>query len=311
MTKFFALLAAALLLSACTGTQMLNRMTTSEGYDTHKDVIYDDATWLKLDVYSPPGAQNAPVVVFFYGGRWSGGFRQDYKFVGQALTQQGFVAVVPDTRYYPKARFPTFVEDAAQAVKWTHDNIEKFGGSPSKLFVMGHQSGAHIAAMLALDPEYLKAAGGKRNWLSGMIGLAGPYDFLPLTSSELRDLFGPPDQFDKSQPIQYVDGRNPPLLLLHGEDDLDVLVKNTRNLAAAVVRAGGEVETVIYPKMDNNRILSTIAAPLRSTSDVLTNITEFIRRHAVAKPDAAASADKAPPLEPDAAPLELQTQPLK
>lgn len=310
MTKFFALLTVVLLLPACTGTQMLNRMTTSEGYDTHKDVIYDDATGLKLDVYSPPNAQNAPVVVFFYGGRWSGGFRQDYKFIGQALTQQGFVAVVPDTRYYPKVRFPTFVEDAAQAVKWTHDNIEKFGGSPAKLFVMGHQSGAHIAAMLALDPEYLKAAGGTRKWLRGMIGLAGPYDFLPLTSSELRDMFGPSDQFDKSQPIQYVDGRNPPLLLMHGEDDQDVLVKNTRNLAAAVARAGGEVETVIYPQMDNNRILATIAAPLRSTSDVLINITDFVRKHAVPGPDAATPADTSP-LQPDVAPLELQTQPLK
>ena len=314
MTKLFTMLASVLLLAACTGTQLLNRMTTSEGYDAHLDVVYDDATGLKLDVYSPPDAQNVPVVIFFYGGRWSGGFRQDYKFVGQALTQQGFVTVVPDMRHYPKVRFPTFVDDAAEAVKWVHDNIEKYGGSSSKLFVMGHQSGAHIAAMLALDPDYLKAAGGKRQWLSGMIGLAGPYDFLPLTSSDLRDMFGPPDQFDRSQPIQYADGHNPPMLLMHGEDDPDVQVKNTRNLAAAIIHAGGAVDTVLYPKMSNNQILATIGAPLRNTSDVLTNITEFVRKNSIAQPKMDASMPSegtAVPLEPDAAPLEIQTQPLK
>lgn len=306
------MLAGLVLLSSCTSTQVINDMTTSKGFDPFRGVIYNDATELGLDVYSPPDAKNAPVVIFFYGGRWSGGLRSDYKFVGQALTQQGFVVVVPDVRSYPKVRFPTFVEDGAKAVKWVHDNIDKYGGNPGQLFLMGHQSGAHIAAMLALNDQYFKEAGVKRSWVRGMIGLAGPYDF-DLNASDLRDMFGPPDEFPKSQPIHYVDGRNPPLLLLHGENDTDVLVKNTRNLAAAVARAGGAVETVIYPKLDNNWILATIAAPLRKRSDVLANITDFIRKHAAApaSQNMAASPDAAAPLEPDAAPLELQTTPLK
>lgn len=313
MSKLLAMLAGLVLLASCTSTQVINEMTTSEGYNPHRGLVYDDATGLGVDVYSPPDAKNAPVVVFFYGGRWSGGLRIDYKFVGQALTQQGFVVVVPDVRAYPKVRFPTFIEDAAKAVKWAHDNARQYGGDPDKLFVMGHQSGAHIAAMLALNPQYLKDADVKRQWLRGMIGLAGPYDF-ELTASDLRDMFGPPDDFHKSQPINYVDGRNPPLLLLHGENDSDVQVKNTRNLAAAVARAGGAVETVIYPKLDNNWILVTIAAPLRKRSDVLTNLTDFIRKHSAAesKTDAAAATSgAAAPLEPDAVPLELQTTPLK
>ncbi len=307
MHKLLATLTLLALLSSCTSTQVINGVTTSKGYDPQIGVIYNDATGLALDVYTPPDPHDAPVVVFFYGGRWTGGLRSDYKFVGQALTQQGFIVVVPDVRAYPKVRFPTFVEDAAKAVQWTRENISQYGGSPDKLFVMGHQSGAHIAAMLALNPEYLKAVGGSRNWLRGMIGLAGPYDF-ELAASDMRDMFGPPDAFYKSQPINFVDGHNPPLLLLHGEDDTDVLVKNTRNLAAAVTRAGGAVETVIYPKMENNWILATIAAPLRKRSDVLTNITEFIRRNL----QATAPADDAnAPVPQDAAPSDLITQPLK
>ena len=173
-----------------------------------------------------------------------------------------------------------FVEDAAKAVKWTHDNIAQYGGDPGKLFVMGHSSGAHMAALLALDGKYLEAEGGSRNWLRGMIGLAGPYDFMPITAPDLRDLFGPPERFEQSQPIFFADGRNPPLLLIHGEDDDVVWVKNSRNLAQAVGNAGGAVETIIYPKLGHRLIIANIARPLRGRSDVLDNISEFINRRA-------------------------------
>lgn len=266
------------LVAGCSGTQVLNTLTPGAGYDVASNLIYDESTGLRLDIYTPKNVKQAPTVIFFYGGRWSQGDKEDFKFVGQALAAQGFVAVLPNYREYPQVRFPTFVQDGANAVKWVHGNIAKYGGSANKLFVMGHSSGAHIAAMLALDEEFLKAVGGSRAWLKGMIGLAGPYDFLPLTDPDLRDIFGPPEAFEKSQPIYYVDGQNPPLLLLHGEDDDNVWIKNTRNLAAAVSRAGGPVETVIYPKMSHRFIIATLAAPLRGQSDVMENITEFVRR---------------------------------
>jgi acetyl esterase/lipase len=217
--------------------------------------------------------------------RWwcsSTGSKDDFRFVGQALAAQGFVAVIADHRKYPDVVFPVFVEDAARAVRWTHRNIARFGGSPDKLFVMGHSSGAHLAAMLALNGEYLKAVGGSRSWLKGMIGLAGPYDFMPITAPDLRDMFGPPERFPDSQPIFFADGQNPPLLLMHGEDDEDVWVKNTRNLAKAVGEAGGGVETVIYPKLGHRWIIAAISAPLRSRNDVISHIREFVNRHATA-----------------------------
>ncbi len=160
----------------------------------------------------------------------------------------------------------------------------RYGGSPEKIFVMGHSSGAHLAALLALNPDYLKAAGGDRAWLRGMIGLAGPYDFMPITAPDMRDMFGPPERFELSQPITFVDGDNPPLLLLHGEDDQSVGVRNTRRLSAAVAKAGGPVETVIYPEMSHAWIVATLAAPLRGRSDVLKQVSDFVRRTLAAKP---------------------------
>lgn len=276
------------LLSGCSGTQILNALTPDGDYRLSGDLVFDAQNGLALDVYTASRAKNAPVVVFFYGGRWTEGSKDQYKFAGQALASKGFVAVLPQYRHYPAVKFPAFVEDAARAVQWTHENAARYGGDPRKIFVMGHSSGAHLAAMLALNPEYLKAAGGDRARLRGMIGLAGAYDFTPITDPDLRDMFGPPERFELSQPITFVDGDNPPLLLLHGEDDESVWVRNTRRLAAAVAKAGGPVETVIYPEMSHAWIVATLAWPLRRQSDVLQQVADFVRRTLAAKPKSTA-----------------------
>lgn len=305
--RFLIALLTVTLLSACSGPALLNTFTPSTGYTVATNLPYDPTTGLTLDVYTPAGARNAPVVVFFFGGRWGEGDKLQYKFVGQALASRGIVAVVPNFRLYPAVRFPAFVQDGAMALKWARGSIGSYGGDPAKLFVMGHSSGAHIASMLALNEGYLKAVGGSRSWLKGMIGLAGPYNFLPIQDPELRDIFGPPDQFEQSQPIFFVDGQNPPLLLLHGEDDKTVWVNNTRTLAKAVAVAGGPVETVIYPKMSHDMILNSLGSMLRSSSDVVNHVEDFVRRMAsYTRPAPNTPTDiQAVPLE-----VEIQTQPM-
>lgn len=273
-------LAALLMLAGCTGQKVLNTLTPSRGYQLATNLVYDPARNLRLDVYSPKDISNAPVVVFFFGGRWSFGSKDEYKFVGEALASRGFVAVLPNYRLYPEVRFPAFVEDAAKSVVWVHDNIGTYGGGKDKIFVMGHSAGAHLAAMLAVKKDFLDRAGGSRDWLRGMIGLAGPYDFLPIEDPELRDVFAPPEKFEQSQPILYTEGDNPPMLLLHGEDDETVWVKNTRNFAAAITKAGGPVETVIYPKMSHHMIVASLAKPLRGQTDVIDHVSQFVTRWA-------------------------------
>ncbi|HUR40966.1 MAG TPA: alpha/beta hydrolase [Verrucomicrobiae bacterium] len=281
---FLVLFLASAATAGCSGTQLLNTLTPSGGYRQATGITFDVPHRLTLDIYTPVSARGAPVVVFFYGGRWTSGTTADFHFVGQALASQGFVAIVPEYRHYPVARFPAFVQDAARAVRWAETQAERYGGDPRKLFVMGHSSGAHLAAMLALAPEFLAEAGGDRDRLKGMIGLAGPYDFLPLVDADLRDMFGPPERYELSQPIAHVDGQNPPLLLLHGEDDQTVRVRNTRNLAERVHSAGGPVEAFFYPEMSHSWILATLAAPLRGRSDVLNRVGDFVRDRAVNSP---------------------------
>lgn len=301
------LLAATL--AGCTSPGTLNAMTTERGYAVTANVPYDRANGLALDIYMPNQIRNAPVVVFFYGGRWQKGDKSEYKFLGQALASRGFVVVVPNVRLYPKARFPDFVKDGANAVKWARDNAAQFGGSGEKLFVMGHSSGAHIAAMLALNETYLKGVGGSRSWLKGMIGLAGPYDFLPITAPDLFDIFGPPDRFQQSQPAFFVDGQNPPLLLMHGEKDEIIPVDNTRKLAAAVKRADGTIETVYYPGMSHQMIISSFASALRGRADTLDQVESFVKRRANQTNVRASSITAAPLVvedqPPPAQPLEI------
>lgn len=274
------LLLGCLGLLGCSGQDVLNRLAPFNGYRLTHDVPYASGDRQSLDIYRPTGRSPAPVVVFFYGGRWSSGDKAGYRFLGQALAARGIVAVIPDYRLYPAVRFPVFVEDGARAVAWTQQRIAEFGGDPRQIFVMGHSAGAHIAVMLALNGDYLHQAGGDRHQLRGAIGLAGAYDFLPLTDADLQDIFGPSANYPLSQPIHFADGNNPPLLLLHGENDTDVKVRNTRNLAQAISAAGGPVVTVIYPRMGHLRMVANVSAALGWTSDVLARIQQFVSQPA-------------------------------
>ncbi len=273
------------LLAGCSGQKLLNTMTLETGYSRASNIIFDDATGLKTDVYSPNGAVNAPVIVFFYGGRWSEGNKELYEFVGAALAKQGFVAIVPEYRHYPAVKFPAFVSDSAKAVRWAHDNAARYGGDLHRLFVMGHSAGAYNAAMLAVDESYLQAVGGSRKWLAGMVGLAGPYDFLPFTDPDIIDIFGPPERFEATQPINHVDGQNPPMLLMHGENDTSVWPKNTRNFANKIRAVGGPVETVFYPKLSHAWIVATLSTLLQGQSDVMRYTKDFVLRKSGLRPD--------------------------
>lgn len=266
--------------TGCSGIDALNALTPRSGYAVHRDVLFDADTGLRLDLYVPSAARNAPVAVFFYGGSWQEGARADYGFVGAALAREGMVVAIPDYRLYPTVRYPAFLGDAARAVAWMQANAARYGGDPRLSFLIGHSSGAYNAAMLSLDPAYLAAAGVKRDAIRGMVGLAGPYDFLPLQDAALQDIFAPAGDLRESQPITHVDGRNPPLLLIHGLDDRQVLAENSRRLAARIEDAGGPVTLRLYEHLSHPLAVADLAAPLRWRSDLLQQIATFVRKEA-------------------------------
>jgi len=228
-------------------------------------------------VYAPQSAQAAPVVVFFYGGNWQEGDKAIYRFVGAALAARGIVAVIPDYRLYPEVRFPGFVEDGALAIRWAHDHAASFGGDPSRLVLMGHSAGAHIAAMLTYGRQWLEAVKlDPDKDVRGLVGLAGPYDFLPLHDDTLKIIFGPPSRLSASQPINYVESGAPPAFLATGSADGVVDPGNATRLARKVAAEGDTATVKIYDGIGHRVLIGGFAAPLRAFVPVLRDTVAFI-----------------------------------
>lgn len=271
------------LLAGCTKFDLLNATVSSGGYVRTADLTYGPQPRQRLDVYQPrhaaPGATG--VVVFFYGGDWQTGSKDGYRFVAEAITSQGFVAVLPDYRLYPSVIFPAFVHDGALAVRWVHDNIDRFGGDPRRVYLMGHSAGAHIAALLTLDARYLNEVGLDRNAVRATAALSGPYDFVPLPEDlavfGMRSDREAPDP--DMEPIHFVDGRAPPMLLVHGLKDKTVGAGNAVRLAERIRAAGGEVRTVFYPDRAHVGVVLSLAAPFRKLAPTLEDVTAFFRKH--------------------------------
>lgn len=237
-------------------------------------VRYSREPDLSLDIYRPMGTrQPAPTVVFFYGGGWQRGERAQYRFVGRRLAREGLLVIVADYRTYPDARFPSFVEDAARAVAWSHANAASHGGDPTRLFVAGHSAGAQIAALLATDPRYLRAEGLEPTALAGAIGLSGPYDFV--ISGKYRRVFGPVSQWPQAQAINFVDGTEPPFLLVHGTGDRVVASGNSVQLASRLAANDVQADLLLLDDAGHSAPLLGLYDPRRSPK-LLPALLEFI-----------------------------------
>jgi acetyl esterase/lipase len=257
---------------------LLNLWQPNGAWEEYRDLAYGERPRQKLVVYKPRHAAKAPVVVFFYGGSWQGGSRGLYPFASASLAAQGVVTVVPDYSIFPPARFPTFVEDAALAVRFARTSAAQWGGDPSRLVLMGHSAGAYIAAMLSFDPQWLEQVGlNSQTDLAGFIGLAGPYDFLPIESRTLRTIFGGANRAE-TQPISFVTGKEAPSLLITARRDRLVSPRNSRRMAAKIRDHGGVAEELTYGGVGHLTLIGAFAPGLRVLAPVLRDATQFVWR---------------------------------
>lgn len=249
-------------------------------YRRHSNIAYGTGAQHRLDIYVPDKTVVGPrpLVVFWHGGRWSFGDKADYRFVGAALAELGYVAVLPNYRHYPQVKMPGFMDDAARAALWAAAHGAEFGADPNLMYLMGHSAGAHLAALLALDPRYFAAEGSSAPPIAGVIGLSGPYDFLPLREADVQDMFGPPQLYPESQPINFVSADAPPMLLVHGLKDDTVWPKNSRNFATLLRSYGVPVTLKLYPKLVHADTVAALSLPARGRAPTLADIAAFIRQ---------------------------------
>jgi acetyl esterase/lipase len=267
------------LLTACSAVDLLNATVSTDTYRRTQGLAYGPHARHRIDVYQPiKEVGQAPLVVFFYGGSWSAGERADYRFVGEALASVGIVTLVADYRLSPQFRYPAFLQDSAQAVRWALDHAPAYGADPARVFVMGHSAGAYNAAMVALDRRWLAAQGVSPARLAGWIGLAGPYDFLPISDAQTRIAFDWPGTSADSQPLFHASQASPPALLL--APTLDSTVNPQRSTVAMAQRLKGHgvrVESALYDSVSHVTLVAAMAPVLRWRAPVLARISAFVQ----------------------------------
>ena len=283
--RLTAVLAFCGFMAGCagTGTRVIDALTPSSGYRETRDVAYGAGPRRMLDVYRPttlPADAKAPVVVFVYGGSWREGSRHDYRFIAEALTAHGIIVVIPDYRVFPEVSYPGFVDDTAAAVAWTVREIERYGGDAGRVFVTGHSAGAYNAAMVAFDPRWLRPYGLVPTQLRGFVGLAGPYNFLPIQDAGVKDVFHWPATPPDSQPIAHVTPQSIPALLIAARKDSFVdPAQNTLAMAAKLKAAGVDVAVDLHDHVDHVTLVGAMARPLRFLAPVDREFVDFVLSH--------------------------------
>jgi len=278
MRRLFTLL--PLLLGACSPLTAFNGVVPKDrgGSVVARGQAYGAHPRQRLDIYAPrklAAGERLPVIVWFYGGSWNSGEKGGYAFAGRALAARGFVVAIPDYRLVPEVRYPAFLEDGAAAVRWVRANIARHGGDPERIVLAGHSAGAYNAAMLALDPRWL---GADRAAVKGLVGLAGPYDFLPLDVASTQAAFGQVTDLPSTQPVSFASAGDPPALLVAGANDTLVRPRQTTALAGRLQAAGVTAETRLYAGVGHIGVMTALSRPFRGKAPVLEDVSAFAHR---------------------------------
>jgi acetyl esterase/lipase len=258
---------------------MLNLTVPRSGYRLHRDLAYGTGRRHRFDLYLPLAVSSpAPVVLFFYGGAFRVGRKDEYRVVGQALASKGIIVAVADYRLYPQARFPDFLDDGAKAFAAVRGSVAEFGGDPDRIFIAGHSAGAYIAAMLAANPEYLRKVNLELSAIRGVIPIAGRFHEMPVGDPIVVETFRGPAR-PETRPATFIDSKRPPMMLVAGAAESPEVLESHKKLAAHLRAQGSEVEEITYPHIGHMGIMLALAPGFRHRARLREDIARFVRAH--------------------------------
>lgn len=195
-----------------------------------------------LDIYYPKNIKNFATIVWFHGGGLTGGNKE----IPDALKNKGFAIIGVNYRLAPKAKAAKAIEDAAAAVAWAFHNISNYGGDTSLIFVSGHSAGGYLTSMIGLDKKWLQKEGIDANKIAGLIPFSGQC----ITHFQIRKENGIPDTqpvIDTFAPLYYVRADAPPLLLITGDRELEMLGRYEENAyLARMMKVAGHKQTKLF-----------------------------------------------------------------
>ncbi len=252
-----------------------------EGIKVERNITYaegkpEDASKHKLDVYLPAEPKNSPVLMFLHGGYWRQGDRSQYTFLGNRFAQAGYVVVVPSYRLMPANPHPAQIQDVAAAFAWVHRYISKYGGNPNKIIVSGHSAGGHLAALLALDPEWLKPFQLSSSAIRAVVSLSGVYDVSHVAG------FGDDAARAAASPIRYVHADSPPFLIEYCQWDYPGLPAQARAMDAELRKAFVR-SRLVYAARENH--ISEILDVSRDGNAVTNAMLKFMASVVSGSPD--------------------------
>ncbi|AQQ71838.1 Lipase 2 [Limihaloglobus sulfuriphilus] len=223
-----------------------------EQYNFEADILYRTAAEAdkddyiqqrcRLDIYYPTKIKDYPTVVWFHGGGITGG----NKSVPEKLKGRGMAVVAANYRLSPKVKSPVYVEDAAAAVAWTFKAIEKYGGSRDKIYVSGHSAGGYLASMVGMDKSYLKKYGIDADDIAALLPFSG-HTITHFTVRGERGIPGTRPIIDEMAPLYLVRPDSPPLVLITGDRELELLGRYEENAyMMRMMKVAGHKETILY-----------------------------------------------------------------
>lgn len=216
-----------------------------------------------------------PVILFIHGGGWVSGCPQDYRFIARRLAPHGYAVALAGYRLHPDARYPDMLHDAAAAFGWITDHGAQWGLDADRIVLMGHSAGAYNAMMLGLDRRWHQ---GLTHHPCAVVGLAGPYDFLPLDDIATIASFGHVEDLRETQPLHHAHGTAPPILLIHGAHDRRVKPRHSLALARALASAGARSETHVLDAIGHAGLIMRFARPFAQDRRPLARVLDFLQR---------------------------------
>lgn len=255
-----------LLLSIC--LIGISSFAQKSDYDTKSNIQYYNSAINKtdsyinercvLDIYYPKNTKGFATIVWFHGGGLTGGSKE----IPEALKNKGMAIIGVNYRLSPKAKAAKAIDDAAAAVAWVFNNISNYGGDPSLIFVSGHSAGGYLDLMIGLDKKYLQKEGIDANSIAGLI----PFSAQCITHFEIRRENGIPETqptIDAFAPLFFVRADAPPLLLITGDRELEMLGRYEENAyLMRMMKLKGHKQTRLFELDGYNHGMTEPAFPL-------------------------------------------------
>lgn len=250
---------------------------TDISYRTDKDA---DPERHKLDIYTPKGPKDFPVLMFVHGGAWKSGSKGLYGALGKTFAGQGIGTVLINYRLSKSdnaVKHPDHIKDVASAFAWVHANIGKYGGRKDRIFIAGHSAGGHLVSLLATDEQYLKEHKLGVENIRGVMALSGVYEILPLIPIFTQP-FGQDAKICKAaSPIHHVHEKSPPFLIVYADGDYPTCDR----MSEAFCKKLGEnkCEAKVLEVKNRGHISIMVQLALSPTDPCTKEMLDFIAKH--------------------------------